>query len=88
MKGVYFNLKTEKNYNKGVCQCRKCGHVFHNTGIKHTYSNTLGQNTNTNECPECGSTNWGHMDEIFIKSDEWLYADAKNWGGVKRHIFI
>jgi Zn finger protein HypA/HybF involved in hydrogenase expression len=77
-------MNEKEKYNKGVCQCRNCGHVFHNSVIRHTEKKNYGVKRTDCCCPECGGVSFGLMDQIYIKSDTWLYADAKNTGDIDK----
>jgi rubredoxin len=78
---------TEENNNKkrkGICQCRNCGNIFHQSKIEKEERIHSGVNAKDNVCPRCGAVNFGLMDSVYIKSDKWLYADAKNYGDVDK----
>ena len=78
-------MELDKNYKKGACQCRKCGRIFHNTEIEHIHTKRYEQSELNCVCPVCGSSDWGMMCTVRIKSDTWLYTDAKNYGDIDKY---
>jgi Zn-finger nucleic acid-binding protein len=80
-------VMTQENKSKkrkGMCQCRSCGNIFHRSEIKKEERIHSGIEIKDNICPRCGGVSFGLMDEIYIKSDKWLYANARNYGDIDK----
>lgn len=80
---------TQENDNKkrrNMCQCRSCGTIFHSSKNKKINRLHSGIHINDCSCPKCGSVNFGLMDSVYIKSDRWLYTDAKNYGDIDKYL--
>jgi hypothetical protein len=84
-KGVR-NILDKEEQMRGMCQCRKCNHVFHSSEIKRVHNNIAGLNMIDLICPnpECGSKNFGLMDFTYNNyklSNEGIYKKNKFYKG-------
>lgn len=68
-----------EDYKKGVCQCRSCNNVFHQSEIKHKYIEQLGQLSYNRTCPYCGNTHFGLID-YPVSEYELIYKNSKFYG--------
>lgn len=64
-------------YKKGVCQCNKCFHVFHQSEVNRIQTEHNGHNVIEAVCPECGSNTYGLLDFTYYKSIENVYKTEK-----------
>jgi Zn-finger nucleic acid-binding protein len=76
--------ENNKKKGKGMCQCRSCGNIFHSNSIGKEERIHSGVSIRDDVCPRCRGVDFGLMDQVYIKSDKWLYAGAKNYGDIER----
>lgn len=68
-----------EDYKKGVCECRSCKNVFHQSEIEHTYIEQSGQLSYNRVCPYCGSTYFGLID-YPVSEYELIYKNERFFG--------
>lgn len=73
------NVILNNSYEKGVCQCRSCNHIFHQSEVKRVHRECLGQTVIEAVCPNpnCGSNKWGLMKFTYRGSIENVYKTDK-----------
>lgn len=63
------------DYKKGVCQCRKCGSVFHQKDVKTIQVERYGLQREDKVSPCCEST-YGYLD-YPVTEEELIYKNSK-----------
>jgi uncharacterized Zn-finger protein len=69
---------------KGMCICKSCNRVFHQSEIKHIHKNLLGQQAIETVCPYCDHT-YGLIN-YPISEYELTYKNNKFFGISKKQI--
>lgn len=52
-------MTNNKEYKKGVLQCRSCHNTFHQSDVKKVKTERLGLEIEEGTCPYCGSHTYG-----------------------------
>lgn len=66
-----------EDYKRGMCQCRSCNQVFHESERVRKEIEHLGLHRVSVECPHCNGNNFGLLDYPIEFEKEIVYKSIK-----------